>query len=59
MLDMNIDATRILRVPGSINSKSGTRVSILEKHEYKYTFMECVYNKRLCFKWMLKMIQYN
>ena len=35
-----LDATRILRVPGSINSKSGTRVSILEKHEYKYTLRE-------------------
>ena len=35
-----LDATRILRVPGSINSKSDTRVSILEKHEYKYTLRE-------------------
>ena len=35
-----LDATRILRVLGSINSKSGTRVSILEKHEYKYTLRE-------------------
>lgn len=35
-----LDATRILRVPGSINSKSGTRVSILEKHEYKHTLRE-------------------
>ena len=35
-----LDVTRILRVPGSINSKSGTRVSILEKHEYKYTLRE-------------------
>ena len=35
-----LDATRILRVPGSINSKSGTRVSILEKHEYKYSLRE-------------------
>ena len=26
-----LDVTRILRVPGSINSKSGTRVTILEK----------------------------
>ena len=26
-----LDATRILRVAGSINSKSGTRVTILEK----------------------------
>lgn len=32
-----LDVTRILRVPGSINSKSGTRVTILEKYEYKYT----------------------
>ena len=35
-----LDATRILRVPGSINSKSGTRVTILEKYEYKYTLRE-------------------
>lgn len=35
-----LDATRILRVAGSINSKSGTRVTILEKYEYKYTLRE-------------------
>ena len=35
-----LDVTRILRVPGSINSKSGTRVTILEKYEYKYTLRE-------------------
>lgn len=35
-----LDATRILRVPGSINSKSMTRVSILEKYDYKYTLRE-------------------
>ena len=35
-----LDATRVLRVAGSINSKSGTRVTILEKYEYKYTLRE-------------------
>lgn len=35
-----LDATRILRVAGSINSKSGTRVTILEKFDYKYTLRE-------------------
>lgn len=35
-----LDATRVLRVPGSINSKSGTRVTILEKYDYKYTLRE-------------------
>ena len=35
-----LDVTRILRVAGSINSKSGTRVTILEKYEYKYTLRE-------------------
>lgn len=35
-----LDATRALRVAGSINSKSGTRVTILEKYEYKYTLRE-------------------
>ena len=35
-----LDATRILRVPGSINSKNGTRVKILEKYDYVYTLRE-------------------
>lgn len=35
-----LDATRVLRVPGSINSKSGTRVKILEKYDYVYTLRE-------------------
>lgn len=35
-----LDATRVLRVAGSINSKSGTRVTILEKYDYKYTLRE-------------------
>lgn len=35
-----LDATRVLRVAGSINSKSGTKVTILEKYEYKYTLRE-------------------
>lgn len=29
-----LDPTRILRVPGSINSKNGTRVEIIETNEY-------------------------
>ena len=35
-----LDATRILRVPGSINSKNGERVKILEKYDYVYTLRE-------------------
>lgn len=35
-----LDATRVLRVPGSINSKSGTRVKILERYDYVYTLRE-------------------
>ena len=35
-----LDATRVLRVPGSINSKSGTRVKILKKYDYVYTLRE-------------------
>ena len=35
-----LDATRVLRVAGSINSKSGTRVKILEKYDYVYTLRE-------------------
>ncbi len=35
-----LDTTRVLRVPGSINSKSGTRVKILERYDYVYTLRE-------------------
>ena len=35
-----LDATRILRVPGSINSKSNTIVKILEKYDYIYDLRE-------------------
>lgn len=35
-----LDATRILRVPGSINSKSGTEVRILEQYDYIYDLRE-------------------
>ena len=35
-----LDATRVLRVPGSINSKSGTRVKVLETYDYVYTLRE-------------------
>ncbi|MDO6338443.1 DNA-binding response regulator [Clostridium perfringens] len=35
-----LDATRILRVPGSINSKSKTIVSILDEYDYIYDLRE-------------------
>ena len=35
-----LDATRILRVPGSINSKSKTVVSILDEYDYIYDLRE-------------------
>ncbi len=35
-----LDATRILRVPGSINSKSKTVVSIIDEYEYIYDLRE-------------------
>lgn len=35
-----LDATRILRVPTTINSKSNTSVQIIEKEEYIYTLRE-------------------
>ena len=35
-----LDATRILRVPGSINSKSKTIVSILDEYNYVYDLRE-------------------
>ena len=35
-----LDATRILRVPGSINSKSKTVVNILDEYEYVYDLRE-------------------
>lgn len=35
-----LDATRILRVPGSVNSKSNTVVKILEKYDYIYDLRE-------------------
>ena len=35
-----LDATRILRVPGSINSKSKTVVSILDENDYIYDLRE-------------------
>lgn len=35
-----IDVSRVLRVPGSINSKSNTRVEILEEYNYRYTLRE-------------------
>ncbi|MDU7549923.1 MAG: DNA-binding response regulator [Clostridium perfringens] len=35
-----LDATRILRVPGSINSKSKTVVNVLDEYEYIYDLRE-------------------
>lgn len=35
-----LDATRILRIPGSINSKSNTLVSILDEFDYIYDLRE-------------------
>lgn len=35
-----LDATRVLRIPGSINSKSNTIVSILDKYDYIYDLRE-------------------
>ncbi|NFT08767.1 DNA-binding response regulator [Clostridium botulinum] len=35
-----LDATRVLRVPGSINSKSNTVVEVLEKYQYVYDLRE-------------------
>lgn len=35
-----VDVSRVLRVPGSINSKSNTRVEILEEYNYRYTLRE-------------------
>lgn len=35
-----LDPARVLRVPGSINSKSNTMVKILEKNDYIYNLRE-------------------
>ncbi|MEG0844288.1 DNA-binding response regulator [Clostridium sp.] len=35
-----LDPTRILRIPGSINSKSNSRVEVLEYYDYRYTLRE-------------------
>lgn len=35
-----LDPTRVLRVPGSINSKSGTKVEILDRYDYIYDLRE-------------------
>lgn len=37
---MALDATRVLRVPGSINSKSGTKVKVIAKYDYVYSLRE-------------------
>lgn len=37
---MALDATRVLRVVGSVNSKTGTRVQILDKYDYIYKLRE-------------------
>lgn len=36
------EPSRILRVPGSVNSKSGTSVSIIDFYDYKYTLYEII-----------------
>lgn len=36
------DTARVLRVPGSINSKSGTRVEIIREYDYTYTLYEII-----------------
>lgn len=35
-----LDPTRVLRVPGSINSKSNTKVEIIEQYDYLYDLRE-------------------
>lgn len=35
-----LDATRILRVPGSINSKTNTKVKIIDEYDYLYDLRE-------------------
>lgn len=35
-----LDPTRVLRVPGSINSKSSTKVEIIEQYDYLYDLRE-------------------
>ena len=35
-----LDPTRILRVPGSINSKSKTTVKVIEQYDYIYDLRE-------------------
>ena len=35
-----LDPTRVLRIPGSINSKTNTKVEIIEQHEYVYDLRE-------------------
>lgn len=35
-----LDATRVLRVVGSVNSKTGTRVQILDRYDYIYKLRE-------------------
>lgn len=35
-----LDPTRVLRVPGSINSKSNTKVEVIEQYEYLYDLRE-------------------
>lgn len=39
-----IDVSRVLRVVGSLNSKSNTRVKVVDKYEYSYTLDEIIEN---------------
>lgn len=54
------DTARVLRMPGSINSKSGTEVQIMESYNPKYTYtlyeimMEYMQNDITCHKYLNK-----
>lgn len=54
------DTARVLRMPGSINSKSGTEVQIMESYNPKYTYtlyeimMEYMQNDITCHKYINK-----
>ena len=37
-----LDAARVLRVPSSINSKSGKTVEVIDKYDYTYTLYEII-----------------
>ena len=41
-----LDATRILRIPGSINPKTHTEVKIIDNYDYLYELREKALKKR-------------